>query len=297
MTPTKTASAAGPPPGTPIAVWPSAQETAKHQRCKRYVPESKQHPAKMLPDLARRIIEEYSAPGDLVVDPMAGSGTTLVEAALLDRRSIGVELDTRWIKLATANFDHALDTNQRLSTSITQGDARQLNALLETDAGSVDLIVTSPPYACDIATIDKPAWLAGGSLEASGTRNYSADRANLGHARGTKHSAAMTEVYAACFRALRPGGLMVTVTKNMRQRNALVDLAGMTTSLAREVGFTYLQHVISLLCGVRDGELVGRPSLWQIRHLTAAHRKGIPVNLVAHEDVLVFRADKAGADV
>ena len=50
------------------------------QRHGRYHPESNRHPGKMLPALARRAIETYSDPGDLVLDPMCGIGTTLVEA-------------------------------------------------------------------------------------------------------------------------------------------------------------------------------------------------------------------------
>ncbi len=60
----------------------------------------------MLPELARRIVTEYSDPGALVVDPLAGIGTTAVEAALLDRRAIGVELEERWVALAEENLDH-----------------------------------------------------------------------------------------------------------------------------------------------------------------------------------------------
>jgi hypothetical protein len=47
--------------------------------------------------------------------------------------------------------------------------------------------------------------------------NYSTNRANLGHLRGERYGAAMGDVYAACFKALRPGGLLVTVTKNTRR--------------------------------------------------------------------------------
>jgi len=46
------------------------------------------HPAKMLPAIAGRAIATYSAPGDLVCDPMAGIGSTLVEAVHLDRDAI-----------------------------------------------------------------------------------------------------------------------------------------------------------------------------------------------------------------
>jgi tRNA G10 N-methylase Trm11 len=60
----------------------------------------------MLPALARRAVEAYSEPGDLVVDPMCGIGTTLVEASDLGRRAVGVELEARWAKVASTNLDH-----------------------------------------------------------------------------------------------------------------------------------------------------------------------------------------------
>lgn len=49
--------------------------------------------AKCPPPLARWAIEEYSRPGELVVDPFCGSGTTLVEARLTGRHSVGCDLD------------------------------------------------------------------------------------------------------------------------------------------------------------------------------------------------------------
>ena len=85
-------------------------------------------------------------------------------------------------------------------------------------SGSVDLILTSPPYGRDIQLIDKPAWIRGGSLGAKDARNYSGDPGNLGHARGEPYRAAMAEVYAACAAALKPGGFLVVVTKNLRAR-------------------------------------------------------------------------------
>jgi hypothetical protein len=49
--------------------------------------------AKCPPQLASWGIKRYSSPGELVLDPMAGSGTALVEARLLGRSAIGVDLD------------------------------------------------------------------------------------------------------------------------------------------------------------------------------------------------------------
>ncbi|MGP3936344.1 TRM11 family SAM-dependent methyltransferase [Nonomuraea sp. KM88] len=77
------------------------------QRWGRYVPESMRHPGTMLPDIAARTIATYTAPGELGIDPMCGIGTTLVEAAHLDRYAVGVEYEERWARLAVANLGHA----------------------------------------------------------------------------------------------------------------------------------------------------------------------------------------------
>jgi modification methylase len=98
----------------------------------------------------------------------------------------------------------------------------------------------------------------------------------------------MSDVYAACHAVLRPGGLLVTVTKNTRRAGRLFDLAGTTVELARAAGFTYLQHVIALLAAVRDGELLPRPSFWQLTQTRRARARGEPAHLVVHEDVSVF---------
>jgi modification methylase len=272
----------------PLAVWPCAQTSAQYQRTGRYLPASSRHPGKMLPELARRLVAEYSPPRGLVADPMCGIGTTLVEAAALGRRAVGVELELRWAELARANLIHALPTEQAGLTEVHLGDARQLAALLADVAGRVDLVVTSPPYACDAGVIDKPAWRAGGPLCPRDSLNYSRDPANLGRARGPGWHQAMAEVLAGCAQLLRPDGLLVTVTKNTRRAGRLNDLAAATIQLATEAGFGYLQHLVALHAAVRDGELVARPSFWQLTQTRKARARGEPAHLVVHEDVLVF---------
>ena len=272
----------------PLAVWPCAQTTARWQRAGRYVPESTRHPGKMLPELARRIITAYSQPGDLVVDPMCGIGTTLVEAAALGRRCIGVELEERWVAIARTNLAHALPARQRCLAEVRLGDARSLVSLLKGFRGHADLVLTSPPYACEAGVIDKRAWLRGRRLCDASTLNYSADPGNIGHARGERYHAAMAAVYAQCFALLRPGGLLVTVTKNMRHRGRLIDLTSITVDLVSGAGFGYLQHNIALHAGVRDGTLVSRPSFWQLNQTERARLSGLRLHLIAHEDVLVF---------
>lgn len=49
--------------------------------------------AKFPPQLPRYFIDGLTAPGELVLDPMVGSGVTIVEAWLLSRNAVGVDLD------------------------------------------------------------------------------------------------------------------------------------------------------------------------------------------------------------
>lgn len=129
-----------------------------------------------------------------------------------------IELEPRWAELATANFDAILPEEARPLGEVRTGDALQLKSLIAEYAGKVDLISTSSPYACEVGTTDKSAWLAGRSLCDRRTLNYSQDLANLGHLREEAYLEAMLKVYLACREVLRPGGVMITVSKNLRRK-------------------------------------------------------------------------------
>ena len=81
----------------------------------------------------------------------------------------------------------------------------------------------------------------------------------------------------------------VVVTKNLRSGGELNDLAGETVALCQQAGLLYWQHVIALHAAIRDSQLVPRPSFWQLSTTRNALARGEHVQLVCHEDVLVFR--------
>jgi site-specific DNA-methyltransferase (adenine-specific) len=62
------------------------------------------HPAPFPEELPRRLIKLYSYPDDLVLDPFLGSGTTLIAATRLGRRSMGVEINPQFCELAVRNL-------------------------------------------------------------------------------------------------------------------------------------------------------------------------------------------------
>ncbi len=95
------------------------------------------------PYIPRNLILRYSQPGDLVLDPFAGGGTTLVEAKLLNRNVIGIDInDVALAECAKKTaFFHEGANGQVL---IKKGDARKLSLILDE---SIDLICAHPPYA------------------------------------------------------------------------------------------------------------------------------------------------------
>jgi DNA modification methylase len=85
--------------------------------------------------LARAIITEFSIPGDLVLDPFAGFGTTPYVACQLGRRALAVELlpeRAAWIRRRLPD-----------AAEVITADARELALHVTTP---VDLCLTSPPY-------------------------------------------------------------------------------------------------------------------------------------------------------
>ena len=102
------------------------------------------HPAKMRPPLAKAILQLYGE--SPVFDPMAGVGTTLVEAMLLGMDAVGVEYEKKFVDQSNKNIEHLrkLFPNKNLGKAIcVKGDARDLSCL---NTQRVSSILFSPPY-------------------------------------------------------------------------------------------------------------------------------------------------------
>lgn len=95
------------------------------------------------PYIPRNILLRYSQEGDLVLDQFAGGGTTLVEAKLLNRNIIGIDVNDMALARCRekVNFAHAGADGK---VYIYKGDARNLDFVSD---DSIDLICTHPPYA------------------------------------------------------------------------------------------------------------------------------------------------------
>jgi modification methylase len=271
----------------PLSVWPMAQRTAKAQRAGRYLEISGQHPAKMLPAIAARAIAIYTEPGDLVVDPMAGIGSTLVEAVHLGRDALGVEYETRWADLARANLDLAQGQGASGHGEVICGDARHLAGTVDPAVlGLVALVLTSPPYGPSLHGQVRAR--PGEGVQKSHDR-YSTDPANLAHVGLDGLLDAMGTVMAGCSRLLRPGGFVAMTVRPWWRDGRLVDLPGAMARVGEEAGLVLFERNVALLAGLRDEQLVPRASFFALDQVRRARGRGVPRQVIAHEDLLVFR--------
>ncbi|MDL2250410.1 RsmD family RNA methyltransferase [Lachnospiraceae bacterium OttesenSCG-928-J05] len=94
------------------------------------------------PYVPRNLILRYSKEREWVLDQFVGSGTTLVEAKLLNRNAIGIDVNEKALQISKSNLNFQIDSNSKIFTKL--GNATNLSFI---KSESIDLICTHPPYA------------------------------------------------------------------------------------------------------------------------------------------------------
>lgn len=92
--------------------------------------------------MSRNLILRYSKPGDWVLDQFMGSGTTLVEAKLLNRNAVGVDINPQSVLISETNLKFQCETYSKISTR--NGNATDLHFIKDS---RIDFICTHPRYA------------------------------------------------------------------------------------------------------------------------------------------------------
>ncbi len=105
------------------------------------------HPAKANTRLLEFLIENFTRRGETILDPMAGSGSTGVVAALHGRNAIQIELEKKffeWMEEARHRVENTPTLAPKGKIINILGDARHLSELLNQN---IDYCLTSPPYS------------------------------------------------------------------------------------------------------------------------------------------------------
>lgn len=153
----------------------------------------------------------------------------------------------------------------------------------------IDNIITSPPYENQIHkgtgewSQSPEGRLIGGSKSNGGKmlgvpqgEDYIKSQGNIGNLKGNTYLDAMLRVYHQCYKVLKPGGLMVVVTKNFIRSRKEVRLDQDTIRLCEQAGFRLLEHHYRKLPA---------QSFWRVIY----QQKYPDAPVLDKEDILVFQ--------
>ena len=195
------------------------------------------HPAKFPETMAQEFIEFFTKRGGNVLDPMVGTGSTLVAALRAGRNSFGIELNPTYAEIArqaVAEERAALGEAARgLTAEVIPGDAARA---VEYSLPPVDYVLTSPPYwdmlhARGAETQKKRR--AAEELDVV----YSDDPRDLGNMHNYEEFLQeLVAIYARLKPLLRDKAYLTIIVKNIKKGGRLYPLAW---DLGRELGKAY----------------------------------------------------------
>jgi len=193
-----------------------------------------------------------------VLDQFVGGGTTLVEAKLLNRNAIGVDVNPAALQRCKEKCDFSYKTESRVY--IKRGDARNLKFISDS---SIDFVCTHPPYA-DII-------------------KYSDDiKEDISHLSEKEFLLAMEQVAEESFRVLKPHKYCAILMGDTRKNGHVVSLGFSVMQRFQKAGFV-LKEII-----IKEQHNCKFTTYWKQKS------KKYNFLLLAHEYLFVF--EKGGYD-
>lgn len=215
------------------------------------------------PQIPRNIILNYTEEGDTVLDPMVGSGTTLIECKLLHRNGIGIDINPNAVKLTKKALSFKITTTSK--QEVYQGDVRHLDEIKD---NSIDLICTHPPYL-NLVTYSNGK--IEGDLSNITSPQKFCDEIDLG----------IKEMY----RVLKPDRFCAILIGDTRKAQHYVPLSYFVLQKFLQNGFILKEEIIK---GQHNCTYSKR---WLIR------AKEYKFYLIMHEHLFVFRKPKRGENL
>jgi DNA modification methylase len=214
------------------------------------------------PQVPRNVILNYSDEGDLVLDPMVGGGTTLIEARLLNRNAIGYDVNQNAVNI----------TAERIQFE-AKGDSKQIVKLgnaqnLPEKDNSIDLVVTHPPYA--------------NIVKYSEGKNPD-DLSSISSL--PKFLDALEIAVKEMYRVLKPGRYCAVLIGNTRKGQHYIPLSHFVLQRCLRTGFVLKEEII------KTQHNTAHAPRW------SASAKQFKFYLIMHEHLFIFRKPVDGEDL
>jgi DNA modification methylase len=196
------------------------------------------HPAKFPESLVTDFIRFFSRPGEVVLDPMAGTGSAVVAAVACGRVGIGVELMDKYATIARERLDQELlklrlhlDFDDVLDQSrIVTADAVRI---AELDLPAADYCITSPPYWDMLRMQGWKNQKARRETEGLDV-HYSDDERDVGNIEDYERFVSeVVGIYRQVAEVLREKAYLTVIVKNVKKGGTIYPLAW---DIGREVG-------------------------------------------------------------
>jgi len=195
------------------------------------------HPAKFPETMAQEFIEFFTKQGGTVLDPMAGTGSTLVAALRAGRNSYGIELNPKYAQIAQEIIEEERkslgSSSQNLKSEIVNGDA-MLAANYQFP--KIDYVLTSPPY-WDMLRAKGAETQKKRRTSTELDVHYSDDPNDMGNIGDyDEFLRKLVNIYEGLKPLLREKAYLTIIVKNVKKGGKIYPLAW---DLGRELGKTY----------------------------------------------------------
>lgn len=236
-----------------------------------------QHPAPFSFLDIKKLIRQFTKAGMTVLDPFCGVGSTLKAAALTGRNAIGIEISSRWCRLAKQRLEIELPLEVRSNVllRIVRGDC--LKRLPKMKPDSIDFIVTSPPY-WNILTKAPDLKMQKERVSKGLKTKYSDSPDDLGNIPDyNKYLDKLSDVFTLSKELLRKDGYFAIIVGDFRNGSKFYPLHMDVTRIALDSGLS-LKGTLILIQSNKKLYPYGYPSEF--------------VQNIHHQYCLIFRKDR-----
>lgn len=188
------------------------------------------HPAKFPETLAQEFIEFFTKRGQVVLDPMAGTGSTLIGALRCGRHSYGIELNPDYAHIARqviANEKNELgQAAEKLQAQVLTGNARHFSEMAAEHAiPPIDYVLTSPPYWDMLHARGAETQRKRRSAEELDVQ-YSDNQDDLGNIHDYQEFLSrLVDIYAGLKICLKARAYLTIIVKNVKKGGQIYPLA------------------------------------------------------------------------